>query len=149
MKIALGCDHAGFKLKESVQEHLLGKDIYVYDFGTFDESPIDYPDIAYTVGKNVLDGKFDFGIIVCGTGVGVSITANKIRGIRAALCGDTFTAHAAREHNDANILTLGSRVTGTGLALDIVDTFISTAFAGGRHLERIKKIQLYEESDGK
>ena len=145
MKIALGCDHAGFRLKETVKEYLQGKNIHVYDFGTFDESPIDYPDIAYTVGKSVQDGKFDFGIIVCGTGVGVSITANKMRGIRAALCGDTFTAHAAREHNHANVLTMGARVIGKGLAQDIVDAFINTSFAGGRHLERVKKINIYEE----
>lgn len=144
MKIALGCDHAGYRLKEAVKNHLQNKNREIYDFGTFDETSIDYPDIAYTVAENVALGEFDFGIIVCGTGVGVSITANKIRGVRAALCGDTFTARSAREHNNANILTMGARVTGSGLALDIVEAFLDAEFSGGRHHTRVEKIKLYE-----
>ncbi len=145
MTVALGCDHAGFYLKELIKKYLKDKKIYIYDFGTFDETSIDYPDIAFTVGKSVSQGEFDFGIIVCGTGVGVSITANKIRGIRAALCGDTYTARSSREHNNANILTMGSRVIGSGLAIDIVEAFLSTDFLGGRHLTRVEKIKLYED----
>lgn len=145
MKIALGCDHAGFKLKETVKKFLNEKKIFVYDFGTFDEISVDYPDIAFTVGRSIVNGDFNYGIVICGTGVGVSITANKIPGIRAALCGDTYTARSSREHNDANMLTMGARVTGPGLALDIVNGFISTDFQGGRHLTRVNKIKLYED----
>ena len=144
MKIALGCDHAGYQLKETVKEHLQSGNYDFFDFGTFGPSPVDYPDIASMVAHSVARKEYTVGIIICGTGVGVSIVANKTAGIRAALCGDTFTARAARQHNDANILTMGSRVTGSGLALDIVDAFLGEEFHGGRHHLRVEKIKLYE-----
>ncbi len=147
MKIALGSDHGGLNLKESVKEHLLNKGFEVKDFGTYTKESMDYPDIAEKVAIEVRDNHFDFGILVCGTGIGIGIAANKIQGIRAALCHDTFSAHATREHNNANILTMGERVIGTSLAIDIVDTFLSTKFEGGRHQTRIDKISKLEEND--
>ena len=146
MKIALGADHGGINLKESVKEHLLNKGYEVHDFGTYTKESCDYPDIAEKVAKEVRDNHFDFGILVCGTGIGIGIAANKVKGIRAALCHDTFSAHATREHNNANILTMGERVIGTSLAMDIVDTFLSTKFEGGRHQTRIDKISKLEDN---
>lgn len=144
MKIVLGSDHAGFALKEIIREHLVKSKYEVTDFGTFCENSVDYPDIALPLVKAVAAGVFSFGILVCGTGVGMAIAANKHPGIRAALCGDTFTARCAREHNDANILTLGARVTGPGPALEIVDIFIKSLFQGGRHSRRLDKIAFME-----
>lgn len=141
IKIAIGSDHGGFKLKKKVIEHLRGKDISFKDFGTFDEESCNYPDIAKTVAQEVSEGTFDKGILVCGTGIGVSIVANKIKGIRAALCSDTFSAKMSRAHNDANILCLGQRVIGEGLALDIVDAWLNSEFEGGRHKIRVEKIE--------
>lgn len=140
MKITIGSDHGGFELKSEVIKHLENKGIQVKDGGTFSKESCDYPDIALIVAKEVIEKKCDFGILICGTGIGIGIAANKVSGIRAALCSDTFSAHSAREHNDANILTLGQRVLGTGLALDIVDTFLSSTFQGGRHENRVNKI---------
>ncbi len=145
MHIALGCDHAGFKLKESIKDHLTQNNFSVYDFGTFDETSIDYPDIAYLVGDSVSRGNYDRGIFICGSGIGGSIVLNKVCGIRAALCGDLYTARLSREHNDANVLALGARVTGAGLALEIVDVFLATNFQAGRHQTRLKKVNLYEK----
>lgn len=144
MKIALGSDHAGFPLKEEIIKHLKNKGIGLEDFGTFSEESIDYPDYALKVAEEVANKNFDFGILVCGTGIGISIAANKVTGIRAALCSDTFSAHSCREHNNANILALGQRVVGLGLALDIVDAFLSAEFQGGRHQNRIDKISNIE-----
>ncbi len=121
MKIALGSDHAGLPLKNEIIKHLEGKGIEIKDFGTYTEESCDYPDYAQKVAEKVVAKEFDFGILVCGTGIGISIAANKVKGVRAALCSDTFSAHACREHNNANILALGQRVVGVGLALDIVD----------------------------
>lgn len=140
MKIALGSDHGGYELKLEIMKHLERKGIKFEDFGTYSKDSCDYPDYALKVAEQVVSKNYDFGILVCGTGIGISIAANKVEGIRAALCHDTFSAHATREHNDANILALGQRVIGTGLALDIVDVFLNTDFQGGRHAERIKKI---------
>jgi len=140
VKIALGSDHAGLELKKEIMEHLQGKGYPVKDFGTYTKDSSDYPDSAAAVAKEVSKGEFEFGILVCGTGIGISIAANKVPGIRAALCSDTFSAHSCREHNNANILALGQRVVGAGLALDIVDTFLAAEFQGGRHEMRIKKI---------
>ncbi len=123
MKIALGSDHAGLPLKNEIIKHLEGKGIEIKDFGTYTEESCDYPDYAQKVAEKVVAKEFDFGILVCGTGIGISIAANKVKGVRAALCSDTFSAHACREHNNANILALGQRVVGVGLALDIVDNF--------------------------
>lgn len=145
MKIAIGSDHGGVSLKESVREHLEKKGYVVKDFGTYTRESCDYPDISEIVSLNVVDKKYDFGILICGTGIGIGIAANKVKGVRAALCHDTFSAHASREHNNANILTMGERVIGQALALDIVDTFLSAEFEGGRHQSRIDKITQLEE----
>ncbi|MGH4051873.1 MAG: ribose 5-phosphate isomerase B [Clostridium sp.] len=145
MKIALGSDHGGFGLKKEIITYLESKKIEVKDFGTYTQESCDYPDYALKVAEEVAAGNFEFGIIVCGTGIGVSIVANKVPAIRAALCSDTFSAHATRQHNNANILTLGARVVGVGLALDIVEVFISAKFEGDRHQKRIDKITKIEE----
>src|SRR3712207_473735 len=128
MKIAIGCDHGGVELKKTVIEHLQEKGIEVKDFGTYTEESCDYPEYGQKVAEEVVAKNYDFGIVICGTGIGISISANKVPGARAALCHDTFSAHATREHNSANILALGARVTGPGLALDIVDTFLESKF---------------------
>ncbi|ENK1244073.1 ribose 5-phosphate isomerase B [Clostridium sp. FAM 1755] len=145
MKIALGSDHAGLPLKNEIIKHLKDKGIEIEDFGTYTEESCDYPDYAKKVAEKVAAKEFDFGILVCGTGIGISIAANKVKGIRAALCSDTFSAHACREHNNANILALGQRVVGVGLALDIVDNFLNAKFQGGRHENRINKMMEIEK----
>lgn len=145
MKLAIGSDHGGFRLKKEIIEHLKAKGIGYKDFGTFSENSCDYPDIALEVGEAVAAKQYDLGILICGTGIGIGIAANKIAGVRAALCHDTFSAHACREHNNANILTMGERVIGTGLALEIVDTFLNSQFEGDRHLRRINKISDIEK----
>lgn len=144
MKIALGSDHAGFLLKETVAEHLSAEAIDFIDCGVFSAVSADYPDLARLVSECVSSQKCTMGILICGTGIGMSIAANKYKNIRAALCGETFSASLARRHNNANILTMGSRVIGPGLALDIVDTFIRASFEGGRHQQRIDKITATE-----
>lgn len=149
MKIALGSDHAGLPLKKQIIDHLESKKIEIKDFGTYTEDSCDYPDYAMKVAENVASKEFELGILICGTGIGISIAANKVPGVRAALCGDTFSAHACREHNNANILALGQRVTGQGLALDIVDTFLNTEFKAGRHERRVNKISQIEEKYSK
>lgn len=146
MKIALGCDHGGFKLKEIIREYLTQEGIEFKDFGTFNEESVDYPDFAKEVATSVAAGDYDRGILICGTGIGIGIAANKVTGIRAALCHDVFSARASREHNNANILTLGERIIGPGLALEIVKTWIESEFAGGRHARRIEKIGQIEET---
>lgn len=146
MKIAIACDHAALKLKNDVIEKL-GKEGYeVEDFGIYEQKSVDYPDYALPVAEAVASGKADKGILICGTGIGMSIAANKVKGIRCALCSDTFSAHATREHNNANILAFGERVVGEGLAMDIVDTFLKTPFSGDdRHVKRIAKISAIED----
>ena len=140
--IAIGSDHGGFALKAEIMEHLEKRGFAYQDFGTYSEASCDYPVYGRAVAKAVAAGEYEFGILICGTGIGVSITANKVPGIRAALCGDCFSAQATREHNDANILALGARVTGPGLALKIVDTFLDTPFSGEeRHARRISVIE--------
>lgn len=145
MKIAIGCDHGGVELKEEIKKYLFEAGYETKDFGTNSNESCDYPDYAILVAEAVASKEFDFGILICGTGIGIGIAANKIPGIRAALCSDTFSAHATREHNDANILTIGQRVVGPGLALDIVKTFLNTKFEGGRHQNRIDKIAEIEK----
>lgn len=140
MKIAIGADHGGFRLKGEIIELLTEEGLNFKDFGTFSEDSVDYPDIALEVARAVQSGEFRRGILICGTGIGIGIAANKLRGIRAALCHDTFSARAAREHNDANILTMGERVIGPGLARDIVKVWLGAEFAGGRHARRVEKI---------
>ncbi|HHY13799.1 MAG TPA: ribose 5-phosphate isomerase B [Thermoanaerobacterales bacterium] len=145
MKIAIGSDHGGYKLKKTIIEHFEEKDLNYEDLGCYSVDSVDYPDIAFTLAKRVAKGEFDRGIIICGTGIGVSIVANKVYGIRAALCNDYFSAKASREHNDANILTLGERVIGPGLAKEIVDIWLETKFQGGRHETRVNKIKTIEK----
>jgi len=150
LKIVIGSDHAGFRLKETVKKYLLQNGHEVDDFGTYSEESCDYPDIAESVSKAVVSGGFEKGILICGTGIGISIAANKVKGIRAALCHDTFSAKAAREHNDANILAMGARVIGEGLALEIVKAFLEAEFQGDsnpRHKNRVEKISKIEESN--
>jgi ribose 5-phosphate isomerase B len=147
MKIAFGCDHAGYILKDVLFAYFKEKGIEVIDHGTFNGTDsVDYPDYAVPVCKSLQNGEADFGVLACGTGVGVSITANKMKGIRCALTSDTFTAHATREHNDANAIALGGRVTGPDLAVELVDTFLHAAFSHGeRHQKRIGKIMAVEQ----
>lgn len=140
--IALGSDAAGYGLKQEVMKYLEQEGLEYKDYGCFDESPCDYPVYAKKVAHAIADGECERGILICGTGIGISIAANKVRGIRAAVCHDTFSAQATREHNDANILAMGARVIGAGLALKVVDTFLHTDFSGvERHINRIRQIE--------
>ncbi|MDO4300068.1 MAG: ribose 5-phosphate isomerase B [Clostridia bacterium] len=140
--IALGCDHGGLELKKVVMDYLDSKNIEYKDFGTYTSKSCDYPIYGKAVAKAVAGGECDKGIIICGTGIGISITANKIKGIRAALCHDVFSAKATREHNNANILAMGARVIGPGLALEIVKAFLETEFSNDeRHIRRINMIE--------
>ena len=138
--IALGADHAGYELKELIKKHLQEKGIQVEDMGTYSTDSVDYPDYAYPVAKKVAAGQAEYGILCCGTGIGISIAANKVKGIRAALCADEFSAEMTRRHNDANILCMGGRVIKSELALKLVDIFLNTPFEGDKHLRRINKI---------
>ncbi len=140
MKIATGSDHAGFKLKEAVRKYLLEKGIEVKDFGTYTEDSVDYPDFAHPVANAVENKEVDFGIIMCGSGNGINMAANKHKGIRAALSWNAEIAKLARQHNDANILTLPGRFIEEAEALKAVDAFLETAFEGGRHQKRVEKI---------
>nr|WP_307774937.1 ribose 5-phosphate isomerase B [uncultured Cetobacterium sp.] len=142
MKIALGADHGGYTLKEDIKSYLESKGIEVLDKGTYSTDSVDYPTYAKAVAKSILDKEATFGILICGTGIGISIAANRFEGIRAALCSNTTMAKLTRQHNDANILALGARMTGDVLALDIVDEFLKAEFEGGRHTNRIKAIEL-------
>lgn len=140
--IAIGSDHGGFALKKALMAHLEERGLAYQDFGTYDEASCDYPVYAKKVARAVADGACERGILICGTGIGVSIAANKIPGIRAALCGDCFSAEATRLHNDANVLCMGARVVGEGLALKIADTFLDTPFSRDeRHIRRISLIE--------
>lgn len=140
--LAIGSDHGGFALKQAILRHLEARGLEYRDYGAFSEASCDYPDYARPVAEAVAKGEADFGILICGTGIGVSICANKVPGVRAALCGDCFSAQATREHNDANVLALGARVVGEGLALKIVDIFLDTPFSEDeRHIRRIRKIE--------
>lgn len=144
MKIAMACDHGGLRLKNVLKEYLLDNGYEVEDFGTNSEDSCDYPDYAGKAAKAVASGACDKGVVVCGTGIGVSITANKVNGIRCALCHDVFSAKATRAHNDSNMIAMGQRVIGEGLALEILKAWLSTEFEGGRHIQRIEKIMAYE-----
>lgn len=149
MKIAVGSDHGGVELKEEIKKFLNREGYEFKDFGTNSTESCDYPDYALPVAEAVAAKEYDLGILICGTGIGIGIAANKVPGIRAALCSDTFSAHATREHNNANILTLGQRVVGPGLAIDIVKTFLNTEFEGERHQKRIDKIAEIEKKYNK
>ena len=142
MKIGIGNDHAALEMKWVIKEYLENLGHEVVNFGTDEAKSCDYPIYGEKVARAVVSGEVERGILICGTGIGISITANKVPGIRAALCGDCFSAQATREHNDANILAMGARVTGPGLALKIVDTFLDTPFSNDeRHIRRIKMIE--------
>lgn len=140
LTIAVGSDHAGYPLKVRVVEFLQQQKVSIFDLGTLNEKRTDYPDFALKVARAVADASCQFGIVICGTGIGVSITANKVRGIRAALCCSEYMAEMARKHNNANVLALGSRTTEPELANKIVATFLTTSFEGGRHALRVEKI---------
>ena len=141
MKIAIGADHGGVHMKEALKKHLLAQGIEVEDFGTFGTESVDYPDIAEVVARNVVNHKNDFGILICGTGIGISIAANKIKGVRAALCPNEYCGRLSRQHNNANILCLGERVMGVEVAKSVTDAFLSAEFEGGRHQQRVDKIR--------
>ena len=138
MKVAIGCDHGGIDLKKQVVHQLQHDHIQVLDLGCDSHDSVDYPVFARAVCASVLNGEADFGILICGTGIGMSMAANRFKGIRAALCHELFTARMSREHNNANVLCLGARVVGPGLALEIVKTWLRTEFGGSRHLRRIE-----------
>jgi len=140
--IAIACDHGGFALKQEIIAHLSKNGTLFQDFGCFSEEAVDYPDYAKVVTEKILTGECDKGILICGTGIGISIAANRVRGIRCALCHDVFSAEATRLHNNANILALGGRVIGPSHALKVVDTFLSTPFSNEeRHFNRVSKIE--------
>ena len=140
--IAIGCDQAGFELKQHIMKHLEDRGLEYKDYGSYDPEPVDYPIYGKKVAHAILDGECDKGILICGTGIGISIAANKLKGIRAAVCSDCFSAEATRLHNDANIVAFGARVVGPGLAEKIVDTFLDTEFSGvERHQRRVDMIE--------
>lgn len=138
--IALGCDHAGYELKHSIMERLSKDGIEFQDLGTYSKQSMDYPDIAFDVANAVAEGGYEFGILICGTGIGVSISANKVPGIRAALCSEPVSARLTKEHNDANIICLGARIIGDEMAWAILQAYMQAKFSGGKHSVRIGKI---------
>ena len=140
LSVAMGADHAGWELKEALKAWLIDAGYQVLDFGTHGPDSVDYPDYALQVAEAVTVGKVERGVLICGTGIGMTIAANKVSGIRAALCGDVFTARMSREHNDANVLALGGRFSGRETGLEILRAWIETPFAGGRHARRVDKI---------
>tara|TARA_Y100000817_G_scaffold313145_1_gene308592 strand:+ start:3515 stop:3952 length:438 start_codon:yes stop_codon:yes gene_type:complete len=139
-KICIASDHAGFNLKETIKSHLINKHISIFDLGPFENKSVDYPDFAKKLAKRVKAKKSDIGILVCGSGTGMAISANKIKDIRAAVCYNARSTRLSREHNNANIIALGARLTNKSLSLKLVELFLKTKFEGGRHLKRIKKI---------
>lgn len=145
MKVGLGSDHGGFELKEHIKEYLEKQGIEYIDYGTYSADSVDYPDYGKKLSQAVVSGEVDRGIAICGTGIGISIACNKVKGIRCALCSDTYSARMSVEHNNANILALGGRVLGKDLALEIVSTWLKAKFQGGRHERRINKISSIEE----
>ena len=145
MKIALGADHGGYELKEEIKKHLEGRGIPYVDFGTNSTASIDYPDVAVPPCKAVQSGECDYALLFCGTGVGISMAANKVKGIRACCCSDAFSAEFTRRHNDANALCMGGRVVGAGLAIQLGDLFLNTEFEGGRHTARVAKLMAVEQ----
>ena len=145
--IAIGCDHGAFNLKNAVKKYLEGSGLEVKDFGIYEEGRVDYPDIAEVVCKSIVSGECEKGILLCGTGIGISIAANKIKGIRAAVCNEVYCAKMAKCHNNANVITLGGRVVGEDVALEIVSAWLDSEFMGGRHQERIDKITNLEKGE--
>lgn len=147
MKIGLGSDHGGFQLKGIIKEYLEQKGYEIVDYGTHSKDSVDYPEYGEKVAQAVSNNDVDRGIIFCGTGIGISLAANKVKGIRCANVSDTFSARMCRLHNDANMLSLGERVVGAGLAMDIVDLFLETEFEGGRHTARVEKLMAVENNN--
>ena len=145
--IAIACDHGGYLLKQAVIRHLEENGYTYKDFGCDSTESVDYPDYAVPACRAVTSGECDCAILICGTGIGMSLCANKVHGIRAACCSDTFSARMTRLHNDANALCLGARVIGEGLALDLIDLFLTTEFMGGRHAQRVEKVMNIEKND--
>lgn len=145
MKIAIGCDHGGLEHKNAIAEHLKSRGFEIVDFGIYEQVSVDYPDIAVKVCEKITSGETQLGILVCGTGIGMSIAANKVKGIRAAACSEHFSAKYTRLHNNSNVLCLGGRVIGVGTALELVDLFVDTEFEGGRHENRVNKIMNIEK----
>ncbi len=144
MKVVIACDHGGFELKEIVKEHLEKNGYLVIDIGTYNMDSVDYPDYGERAGQMVANKEVDRGIVICGTGIGISLAANKVSGIRCALCTNEYMAVMSRKHNNANMLALGNRVIGSGLALSIIDAWMTTEFEGGRHGIRVDKIMKIE-----
>jgi ribose 5-phosphate isomerase B len=142
--IAIGSDHAAFEFKEEIKKYLESKGYGIRDFGTYSPERTDYPDYAFKVGEAVSAGEYEKGMLFCGTGIGMSISANKVKGIRAVVCSEPFSAKMARAHNNSNVLCLGARVVGIELAEMIIDTWLNTKFEGGRHQERVEKITKYD-----
>ncbi len=149
MKIGIGSDHGGYNLKEEIKSYLQGKGYEVVDFGTNSNDSVDYPDYGRSVAEGVIKGDVEKGIVCCGTGIGISIAANKVPGIRCAVVSDTFSAKMSRAHNNANMLSLGERVVGRGLALEIVDVWMNAEFEGERHARRVGKLSEIEEKYSK
>lgn len=147
MKIAVGCDHGGLEHKNAIAEHLKSEGFEVDDFGIYENKSVDYPEIALKVANSIKNGENELGILVCGTGIGMSLAANKVNGIRAAACSEHFSAKYTRLHNNSNILCLGGRVIGIGTALELCDIFVNTEFEGGRHQRRIDMITEIEKSN--
>jgi len=145
MDIGLACDHGGFELKEELKAFLKSSGLEAIDFGTFDETSVDYPDFGILLAQKVSKGELKRGILICGTGIGMSIVANKFPGVRAALVNDLYSARCSREHNDSNILVIGGRVVGKELAKEIARVWLNTSFAGGRHQKRLEKIEALEK----
>jgi ribose 5-phosphate isomerase B len=149
MKVVLASDHAGLQLRADLVAHLRARGVALEDLGPQSPDSVDYPDFAARVARSVAAGEYTHGVLVCGTGIGMSITANKVRGVRAALCTTEFEARMARAHNDANVVCLGQRVVGAGLARAVLDAFLDTPFEGGRHAARVEKIRQVEEGAGR
>ena len=149
MRTGIACDHGGFGLKEEIKAYLKSVCVDSIDFGSFDETSVDYPDFGIQVAEKVSTGELDRGILICGTGIGMSIVANRFPGVRAALANELYSARCSREHNDANILVLGGRVIGPGLAREIVKVWLETPFSGGRHQRRIDKINALGKKNAK
>ena len=147
MKIAVGCDHGGLEHKNAIAEHLKSEGFEVEDFGIYENKSVDYPEIALKVANSIKNGENELGILVCGTGIGMSLAANKVNGIRAAACSEHYSAKYTRLHNNSNILCLGGRVIGIGTALELCDIFVNTEFEGGRHQRRIDMITEIEKSN--
>ena len=149
MMLAIGSDHGGYELKERIKKHLEEQGIEYHDFGTYSEDSVDYPDIAKPVCESVLKNECDRGILICGTGIGMSIAANKFNGIRAAVCGDIYSAKMTKIHNNANIITMGARVIGQETAREIVNAWLTNEYEGGRHQNRLDKISDIEKNQRK